>query len=435
MNKILYWSVTVALAGLLFGFDTAVISGADGPLEVLWGSFQLSHGFVMSSALWGTVIGALAGSYPCDYLGRRKTLIFVGVLYLVSALGSALATDPYTFSFFRFIGGLGVGASTIAVPAYISEISPAKNRGRLVILYQFLLVLGILVAYLSNYLISLVEGGDWRWMLGVEAIPAFIYLVLVLRAPESPRWLLANKGDEQASRAVMAQMGFEDVDEVVAEIKQDAQTDKQGAIFSGHYNFQILLVFLLAFFNQLSGINFIIYYAPRVFELAGISASSALLSSVGVGLVNLGFTMLGIYLIDKLGRRVLMFIGSIGYITSLLVVAYAFYAGLGGMVVVLFVFAFIASHAVGQGAVIWVFIAEVFPNKVRAKGQAIGCGTHWVFAALITLLMPTMIKVFAPHVIFGFFAFMMVLQLLYVIKLMPETKGQSLEKLSGKLVS
>lgn len=436
MNKILYWSITVALAGLLFGFDTAVISGADAPLEALWGTSPLFHGlFVMSSALWGTVIGALGGSVPCDSLGRRKTLIIVGILYLVSALGSALATDPYTFSIFRFIGGLGVGASTIAVPAYISEISPAKQRGRLVILYQFLLVFGILVAYLSNYLVSLADWGSWRWMLGLEAVPAFIYLALVLRAPESPRWLLANKGDEAAARAVMQQMDFEDIETVITEIKQDVNADTNSALFSGHYNFQILLVFLLAFFNQLSGINFIIYFAPRVFELAGISASAALLSSAGVGLVNLCFTMLGIYLIDRVGRRSLMFIGSIGYIVSLVVVAIAFYAQLGGLVVVLFVFAFIASHAVGQGAVIWVFIAEVFPNKVRAKGQAIGCGTHWVFAALITLLMPTMVTLFAPHIIFSFFAFMMVLQLLYVIKLMPETKGQSLEALSGKLAS
>lgn len=434
MKNVIFWSITVAVAGFLFGFDTAVISGADQPIQAEWNTSPFYHGaFIMSSALWGTVIGALFAFIPCDRFGRKNTLIAIGILYLVSAIGSALAPDQFSFAFLRFIGGLGVGASSIAVPAYISEISPAKHRGRLVALYQFLLVFGILVAFFSNYLISGNFAQDWRWMLGVEAIPAAVFLLLVLRVPESPRWLLLFKHDEAGSRRVLAQAGNEDIEQTIASIKADKEHHKTERIFSRPYAFPILLAFLLAFFNQASGINFIIYFAPRVFALAGLDVNASLLSSAGVGLVNLMFTMVGVYLIDKLGRRVLMYIGSVGYIVSLLVVGWAFATDAGGLVVVFFVFLFIASHAVGQGAVIWVFIAEVFPNSVRTSGQAIGCGTHWVLAALLTLLMPTALTLFSPQSIFFFFAAMMTLQLLFVKFLMPETKGRSLEALSGAL--
>ncbi|MBR9911181.1 MAG: sugar porter family MFS transporter [Gammaproteobacteria bacterium] len=435
MNKIVYWSLTVSVAGFLFGFDTAVISGADKPIQELWQTSPLFHGaFIMSSALWGTVIGALAGSIPCDALGRKITLIGVGVLYLVSALGSAIAPDPYTFSFFRFIGGLGVGASSIAVPAYISEIAPAKIRGRLVATYQFQIVFGILIAFLSNYLVAEWVGLNWRVMLGIEVVPAAIFLLMVTGVPESPRWLIRRKNDVEGGRAVLQQIGeavgeSENVDKLVARIEADAQQHQKDHLYNKVYAFPILLAFLIAAFNQLSGINFIIYFAPRVFELAGLDASSALLSSAGIGLTNLAFTMLGLYLIDNVGRKTLMLIGSIGYIVSLSVVAWAFYSGAGGMLVVLFVFVFIASHAVGQGAVIWVFIAEIFPNSVRATGQSLGAGTHWVFAAVITLVMPFFLSRFEPTAIFIFFAAMMVLQLLYVLFMMPETKGRSLEDL------
>jgi MFS transporter, SP family, xylose:H+ symportor len=435
MKKIVFWSLTVALAGFLFGFDTAVISGADQPIQKLWETSPLFHGaFIMSSALWGTVIGALAGGIPCDRWGRKPTLIVVGVLYLVSALGSALAPDPYTFSILRFVGGLGVGISSIVVPAYISELAPAHIRGRLVVLYQFQLVLGILVAFLSNFLLAGIGEHAWRWMLGVEAVPALIYLLMVLRVPESPRWLVMVKNDIKRSKEILELTGAENVDQLIAEIRSHSAASTKTAFLSKKYVFPILLAFLLAAFNQLSGINFIIYFAPRVFELAGLDSSSSLLSTAGVGLVNLIFTMLGLYLIDRAGRRTLMLFGSIGYILSLAVISWAFYSGAGGMIVVLFVFLFIASHAVGQGAVIWVFIAEIFPNQVRAKGQGLGCGTHWVFAALITLLMPYFLSRFEAYSIFTFFAVMMLFQLLYVLTIMPETKGKSLEHLSDVLV-
>jgi len=434
MNKITFWAVTVAVAGFLFGFDTAVISGADQPIQVLWQTSPLFHGlFVMSAALWGTVVGALAGNYPCDKFGRKKTLVLIGILYLLSAVGSALATDPYTFAILRFIGGVGVGISSIAVPAYISEIAPSKIRGRLVAIYQFQIVFGILVAFLSNYLLSGLTEADWRLMLGIEAVPALAYLIMIIRAPESPRWLIlqANKVEEAVS--IMVSMGEKQVDKVVAEIQQENSNPQSYRLFSKTYSFPILLAFLLAMFNQLSGINFIIYYAPRVFELAGLDSSASLLSTAGVGAINLIFTMLGVYLIDKSGRKSLMLIGSIGYIISLSVVAWAFSTETSGFTVVFFIFTFIAAHAIGQGAVIWVFIAEIFPNTIRTKGQSLGCGTHWIFAAIITLVMPYFLESYHPSQVFQFFAFMMVLQLIFVIKIMPETKGKSLEELSLSL--
>lgn len=437
-SKLLYWAITVALAGFLFGFDTAVISGADQPIQKLWGTSPLFHGtFIMSMALWGTVFGALFGGIPCDVYGRKNTLIAIGVLYLASALGSAFAPDPYTFSFFRFIGGLGVGASSVAAPTYISEIAPASRRGRMVILYQFMIVLGILIAFLSNYLLGGLGDNGWRWMLGVEAVPAALYLLMIFGVPNSPRWLITQKGDEASARAILQNLDPNaDIDKLVAEIRQSDQQPKQNSgFFSGKYQLPILLAFLLAFFNQLSGINFVIYYAPRIFGAAGLGESTALLSSVGIGVVNLLFTMLGIYLIDRAGRRTLMLYGSLGYIISLAVVAWAFQSGAGGVIVVIFLFAFIASHAIGQGAVIWVFISEIFPNKVRANGQAFGSGTHWVFAALITLFTLFFMDILGdnPWPLFAFFSGMMVLQLLFVIFLMPETKGVPLEELQKRL--
>ena len=433
MNAIFLWSLTVALAGFLFGFDTAVISGADQPLQALWQTSDWVHGgLVMSSALWGTVLGALFGNWPCDRYGRKLTLILVGILYLVSALGSALATDPYIFSVLRFVGGLGVGLSSIVAPAYISEIAPAQSRGRLVVLYQFQIVFGILIAFVSNYVLAEYFGASWRWMLGIEALPALAFLLLVARVPESPRWLLLQRNDEATCREVLSITDPAGVDEALQSIKAQAEERVQ-SLWRKAYTRPILLAFLVAFFNQVSGINFIIYFAPRVFELAGLDSSSALLSTAGIGLVNLVSTLLGMLLIDHLGRKQLLFIGSIGYIVSLSAVAWAFTSGAGGIMVVFFIFLFIAAHAVGQGAVIWVFIAEIFPNSVRTKGQSLGSGTHWVLAALITLVMPSVLSSFQPATIFGFFAFMMVLQLLFVLTLMPETKGRSLEAIGQSL--
>lgn len=432
--KLVHWAVTVAVAGFLFGFDTAVISGADQPIQSLWRTSDLFHGaFIMSSALWGTVLGALMGNVPCDRYGRKATLIAIGALYAVSAIGSALAPDPYTFSIMRFVGGIAVGASSIAVPAYISELAPAASRGRLVALYQFQIVLGILIAYASNFLLAEHFGLGWRWMLGVETVPAAAFLLLVLRVPESPRWLILHGGNEAAARKIIEAVNPGGAEQVVADIRRTQHEFVDDHLFRRAYQKPIILAFLLAFFNQASGINFIIYFAPRVFSLAGLDDGAALLSTAGIGLVNLIFTVLGIAIIDRAGRRSLMLVGSIGYIVSLLAVAWAFGAGVGGTFVVVSLFVFIASHAVGQGAVIWVFISEIFPNNVRARGQSLGCGTHWVFAALITLLMPYVLGIFDGQSIFSFFALMMVLQLLFVVFLMPETKGRTLESLAEAL--
>ncbi|RAV30090.1 sugar porter family MFS transporter [Sinomicrobium soli] len=439
MNNIRNWSVTVALSGFLFGFDTVVISGANLPIKELWNTSAWFHGtFIMSMALWGTVIGALFGGIPCDRYGRKKTLFWIGVLYLVSALGSGLAPDPYSFSFFRFIGGLGVGASSVAAPTYISEISNARNRGKLVALYQFNLVLGILIAYISNYLLGGVGGdNDWRFMLGVEAIPAALYSIMVIRVPNSPRWLMLHKKDEEGARTILQKIyDRAGAERALADIRNDMAPEKGGNVFSRKFSLPLLLAFLIAFFNQLSGINFILYYAPEILEMAGLASRDSLMNAISIGVVNLVFTLIGVRLIDQLGRRQLLIIGSLGYIVSLVMVAWSFYSAASSVVLLIFILLFIASHAIGQGAVIWVFISEIFPNRVRAYGQAFGSGVHWVFAALITLLGPVFIDMFRdnPWPIFAFFAFMMVLQLLFSIFLMPETKGVSLEDLEKRLV-
>jgi sugar porter (SP) family MFS transporter len=438
-NKLWWWSITVALAGFLFGFDTAVISGADQPIQKLWNTSASFHSwFIMSMALWGTVIGALFGGFPTDKFGRKKTLFWIGILYLVSALGSAMAWDPYSFSFFRLIGGIGVGASSVAAPTYISEISPANDRGKLVALYQFNIVFGILIAFLTNFLIGQFMGvGNWRLMLGLEAIPALLYCVMVTTVPRSPRWLILKANAEEEARSIMQILNpQQNIDDQVQNIKASADSKSKETLFSSKYSFPLLLAFLLAFFNQLSGINFVLYYAPRIFEMAGLGASTALLSSTGVGLVNLIFTLFGVYLIDRAGRRQLMLYGSIGYILTLSALAWAFMTGASGIFVVCFVFAFIASHAIGQGAVIWVFISEIFPNQVRAYGQAWGTGVHWILAALITALTLPVIKMLGdnPWKIFAFFTGMMVLQLIYTLFLMPETKGKSLEELHNSII-
>lgn len=453
-NNLTLWTITVALAGFLFGFDTIVISGADLPVQQLWGEdypcvrfleilmpfsdscMDRFHGFfIMSMALWGTVLGSLFGGIPCDRFGRKNTLIGIGILYLVSALGSGVATDPYMFSFFRFIGGVGVGASSVAAPIYISEIAPAEDRGGLVATYQFNIVFGILVAFFSNYLIGAYMGETaWRWMLGIEALPALIYCSLVVRVPNSPRWLLLKKGDEDGAKTLLRMLDpLGDINEKIASIRASVKETVKENFFSTKYQKPIMLAFLLAFFNQVSGINFVLYYAPRIFQSAGIDQSNTLLASIPIGVINLIFTMLGMYLIDKLGRRKLMMIGSIGYILTLLGVAWSFHTGAEGIMVVIFVTAFVGAHAIGQGAVIWVFISEIFPNNVRALGMSFGTGTHWVMAALITMVTPAVLDAFSTVSIFLFFAGMMVLQLLWVLFIMPETKGVSLEDLQRKL--
>lgn len=445
-NKLFRWSIVAALAGFIFGFDTVVISGANQPIKNLWHTSTWFHGiFIMSMALWGTVIGALFGGIPAQKYGRKKVLLWIGIFFTVSAFGTALAQDPYTFSFFRFLGGLGIGISSVVAPTYISEISTPSTRGRLGAMYQFNIVFGILIAFISNYFLQGVGGAnDWRWMLGVLAIPSIIYTAMVMGIPESPRWLITKKNDLVGAKTVLSQIGVSDVDAEVSSIitsnQHEGSIGKTVKLFSPKYKTIIWLAFMVAFFNQLSGINFILYYAPEILTRIGLGAKESLLNSIAIGGTNLIFTFIGVYLIDRLGRKTLLLIGSLGYIISLGMVAWAFYTEASPAFLMSFLLLFIAAHAIGQGAVIWVFISEIFPNKVRAFGQSFGAGTHWVFAAIITLITPVFLDsekgIFKenPWPIFAFFAGMMVLQLIWVLTKVPETKGVSLEELEKKLI-
>jgi sugar porter (SP) family MFS transporter len=437
MKKIAVWALIASLAGFLFGFDTVVISGADKNLQSIWNSSDAFHGtVVMGMALWGTVLGAIFGGIPTNKIGRKNTLLWIGILFLVSAVGSAFANDPIVFAVFRFIGGIGVGASTIAAPTYISEIAPAKDRGKLVAFYQFNIVLGILVAFLSNYLLKDIGENSWRWMMGVEAFPSVIYIALVVFIPKSPRWLLSKFRNDEARKVLQLMEQEADYEKMKMEIELDNDNAAiaNDSIFLKKYRTPLVLAFLMAFFNQLSGINAFLYYSSRIFQEAGLGESTALLSSIGIGVVNLIFTLVGVFLIDKLGRKTLMYIGSVGYIISLSLVAMAFFFDWEGMAVPVFLFLFIAAHAIGQGAVIWVFISEIFPNHLRASGQSFGSTTHWVLAAIIPSLIPYLFSTVGPGVVFLFFAVMMVFQLLFVAFMMPETKGISLEELSKNLI-
>ncbi|NCO63078.1 MAG: sugar porter family MFS transporter [Flavobacteriales bacterium] len=441
-NKIIIWSITVALAGFLFGFDTVVISGAEQALQKMWGNYELFgsndnfHGYVVvGSALFGTIFGALLGGFPTNIIGRKNTLIWIGVLYTISALGSGLADNPWVFGFFRFIGGLGVGASTIAAPAYISEIASAKNRGKLVATYQFNIVFGILVAFISNYLISVyVETNSWRWMIGIEALPAFIYTLMVFMVPKSPRWLIIKNRLEEAKGIIKRINPDSNPDEVVSKIIEADKGNPTESVFQKKYKRIILLAFAIALFNQFSGINAFLYYSKRIFVEAGLGDQAALLGSIGIGIANLIFTLIGMYFIDRIGRKKLMIIGSIGYIVSLFFVAFAFFFSWSGIVVPISLFVFIGAHAIGQGAVIWVFISEIFPNHVRSYGQSIGTSTHWILAFIIPASVPLLIAKIGAGAMFLIFAIMMVFQLIWVLYVMPETKGVSLEDLEKELI-
>jgi len=452
-TRIFFWSITSALAGFLFGFDTVVISGAEQKIQALWGLSAGIHGLAMASALYGTVLGSLLGGWPTDKFGRKPTLLFIGVLYVLSAFGCAFANGVGMFIAARVIGGIGIGISTVAAPLYISEIAPPAYRGRLAGMFQFNIVFGIVVAFLSNAVIAKLGGevakiggmDTWRWMLGIAAVPSVIYAVMCFGLPESPRWLLSRKGDRAAGLAVLkliepelspAQLDAH-ADELMAAAK--AENTVASSFWTWRLRVPILLAFLVALFNQLSGINAILYFAPRIFELTGLGEKAALLQSVGIGITNLIFTFVGLWLIDRLGRRTLLYIGSFGYIASLGLTAWAFFTQHYSIVPAC-IFAFIAAHAVGQGAVIWVLISEIFPNRHRAQGQTLGSTTHWVFAALLTTVFPMMVKISGANeqpqragYIFLFFCFMMMLQLVWVKTMVPETKGISLEDMQHKL--
>jgi sugar porter (SP) family MFS transporter len=438
MNKrIFFWSLTSALAGFLFGFDTVVISGAEKTIQALWGLSPGLHGIAMASALYGTVVGSLLGGWPADRFGRKATLLWIGVLYFLGAVGSALAPNVSIFILARVIGGLGIGISTVVAPMYISEIAPPKHRGRLAGMFQFNIVFGILVAFVSNALLAGVGVNAWRWMLGVAAFPSLLYVLFCFGLPESPRWLLVKKGDREQGMRVLQRIEpdvprAQITAEADAIISASSEQATSGHFWTKRLRKPILLAIFVAFFNQLSGINAILYFAPRIFELTGLGAKAALLQSIGIGITNLVFTFVGLWLIDRLGRRTLLYIGSFGYIISLGLVAWAFFRGHLAIVPIC-IFAFIAAHAIGQGAVIWVLISEIFPNRHRAEGQTLGSFTHWIFAALLTTFFPKMVTAFPPGYVFLFFAGMMVLQLIWVKTMVPETKGVPLEEIQKQL--
>ena len=439
MNKIkrrLRYSYTAAFAGFIFGFDTIVISGVDQKLQDLWYSTDLFHGLVVvGMALWGTVIGAIFGGLPTNYFGRKKTLLWIGFLYSISAIGSSISTDPITFAFFRFIGGVGIGISTIAAPAYISEISAPNERGKLVGYYQLNIVVGILFAFVSNFFLKEFGESSWRIMVGIEAIPAIIYTVMIMYISQSPRWTYLN-GYIAKSEHIYEELFSNSEKEIfikeISETKNEFQKDE--SIFNIKYRFILYLAFMIAFFNQFSGINAFLYYSPRIFQEGGLGENSAFLSSIGIGVTNLIFTIIGISLIDKVGRKILMIIGSVGYIISLTFIFLSFLLSWGGIILPISLFLFIASHAIGQGSVIWVYISEIFPNHIRSSGQSFGTSTHWVLAALIPSMIPLLFSSIGASYVFLIFLLMMVFQLIFVILSMPETKGKSLETLSNELI-
>lgn len=431
-------ALVAALGGLLFGFDTAVISGTTGWLREEFVLNDSTLGLTVASALIGTILGAIAVGKPTDVLGRRAILIILAVFYFVSAVGSALAWDWWSFMAFRFLGGLAVGGASVVSPMYIAEISPARYRGRLVSIQQFNIVFGILLAYLSNYIIGRMGLGEVesRWMFGVEAFPAAVFFFLLFLTPQSPRWLVA-KGRIEEARAILQRCGTDtgNVDEAIQEIHHSLDQQHhslQEPFFCRKYSKPILLAIAIAAFNQLSGINALIYYTADIFKMAGYGSIDALQQSVIIGITNLVFTMAAMAVIDQFGRKKLMLIGSIGYILSLSAAAYSFYTKTGGALLLISLMVFIASHAFGQGAVIWVFISEIFPTSVRARGQALGSFTHWIMAAGISWTFPMIAAQSGGHT-FAFYALCMVGQLLWVIAIMPETKGISLERIQQKL--
>ena len=501
-SKLLLWAVTCALAGFIFGFDLIVISGAEQKIQTLWGLSGLEHGLAMSAALWGTVLGSIFGGDPTDRFGRKKVLLWIGILYFVSAVGSAFAPNVTFFAISRFIGGIGIGVSTVAAPLFISEISPADRRGRLTGMFQFNIVLGLLIATLSNAFIGQILGSDsetaWRWMLGIEALPALIYSFMCFSLPESPRWLIDN-GQRAEGKRILGEinpsLSQTELEEKVTGIEQAADLESgDPKVHWKPLKLALLLAFLAAFFNQLSGINAILGFSPRILGMTGFAPGESLFNASLITLVNLIFTLVGLRLIDKLGRRTLLYIGSFGYIASLSICAWAFHnykapfadaadainlknnasaiaadisllpdryasqvtaknlsedhikevaatslksakveTGAGSTLVLICILGFIAAHAVGQGAVIWVLISEIFPAVARGFGQSLGSATHWIFAAILTFAFPLAMEAFSASQIFGFFAFMMILQLIWVKIMVPETKGISLEEMQHKL--
>ncbi len=434
--KLLRSTIVAALGGLLFGFDTAVISGATHAISAAYQLSPMSLGLTVSSALWGTILASMLAGIPGDRFGRRDSLRILAVLYMVSAVGCAFAWDWYSLVFFRFVGGLGIGGSSVLGPMYIAEVAPAKWRGRLVGLFQFNIVSGILLAYLSNYLLGTAGFGaaEWRWKLGISAVPAALFLLMLFGIPRSPRWLVQKRRVDEA-REVLLSIGEENAREELGDIIASIDADHGHGtepLFSWKYRLPIFLAISIGMFNQLSGINAILYYLNDIFAKAGFSKVSGDLQAVAIGATNLLFTILAMSVIDKVGRKKLLLIGSVGTAASLGGVAYIFTSGHHENLLVWLLVGFIAFFAFSQGAVIWVYLSEVFPNRVRAKGQSLGSFTHWFMNALISGIFPVM-AARSGGVPFMFFAAMMVVQFFVVLVWYPETKGVSLEAMQKKM--
>ncbi|NLV17917.1 MAG: sugar porter family MFS transporter [Bacteroidetes bacterium] len=435
--RVFSWSLIVALGGFLFGFDTAVISGVEKHIQDLFSLSSFKHGFTISSALIGTVTGALIAGRPADRYGRKPVLMLIAVLYLMSALGCAMAGNVSTLIIFRFIGGIGVGASSVVAPMYISEISPADIRGRMTALFQFNVIFGILMAYVSNYLLRNAGTEPWRWMLGIEGLPAFIYSLLLFLIPESPRYLI-KVGQIAKARLVLEKIEKSSVEKEIEEIKTSLVklSGATNRLFSKRFFKPVSIAFLVAMFNQFSGINAILYYAPRIFELSGLNFTDSLLQSILIGVTNGIFTIAGLILIDRVGRKKLLITGSIGMSLCLGLVARTFYLQeFGGFSLLIFLLIYIMFFAFSTGAVIWVLIAEIFPNNIRGKGQSFGSFTHWFFAAIVTFIFPVVVKEvsFGVGHTFMFFSLMMIVQAIVVWKYFPETKRRTLEELGENL--
>ena len=441
MNKtkspVLWWSIIVSLGGLLFGFDTAVISGVEQSIQQLFQLSDLMHGFTIASALIGTIIGSFTSGYPADKYGRKPILFIIGGLFLVSAIGSALSTTVLQFIIFRLLGGLSIGASSVVAPMYISEISPAKVRGRMTMLFQFNIVFGITIAFFSNYLLRDTGANPWRWMLGVESVPALLFLILLFIIPRSPRFLIKIGKMDEALK-VLRRVEPENIQRRAEEIQASFQNIvSREKLFVKKYSKPIFIAFLVAFFNQTTGINGILYYAPRIIENTGLAGSTSLQQAIAIGFTNLVFTFVAVHIIDRVGRKRLLLIGSVGTFIFLALTAIAFFQNnFSGYNIVLYLMGFVAFFAISSGAVIWVLIAEIFPNSVRGKGQGLGSGTHWALAALITYLLPFAVEsdVIGGGMTFAFFATMTFIQFFVVWRIFPETKGKSLEELENELV-
>ncbi|HXL55107.1 MAG TPA: sugar porter family MFS transporter [Chitinophagaceae bacterium] len=434
MNYPVRIALIAALGGFLFGFETAVISGAEKTIQQLWHLESFLQGLTVASSLIGTVVGSIVAARPAQHYGRKKVLLFIAVMYLLSALGCALSPLWVLFIFCRFIGGIAVGISSVVGPMYIAEISPARIRGRLVGFFQLNIVTGIFIAYLSNYLLVGLGENSWRWMLGIMAVPAGMFWLLLQYIPESPRWLILNNRDAEAKK-IFEKIGEQHIQEEVLEIHQHAGKGVQEKLFNGKYSKPILFAMVLAFFNQVSGINAIIYYAPRIFEMAGITKNAAFLQSVSIGATNLVLTLFAMSMIDKFGRKALLLIGSVGMIIFLALAAFSIEQTSGGYALMACLIGFIAFFAFSQGAVIWVFISEIFPNSVRSQGQSLGSFTHWIMAAIVSWSFPVIVENL-PHggkIAFLFFSVMMLLHFIFVWRILPETKGKSLESIQRDL--